>query len=178
MESLRENIVALSRGQLIFGVLCVLALIAIICGALFEIGRVRRESQSGNIVISHAQFRLRLLSALIWFIALATLAYCATIGLPVRENGIIVRGILPKQWAALTGGALLLVVIAVILLAYDVWRVNVRSRAQESFFEQQLQQLAQREIEHAQNLKKTDALKDAPQTESTGSDSTNEHFEP
>ena len=157
MESLRENIVLLSRGQLVFGIICVLALIAIVCGALFEIGRVRRENGSGNIVISQTQFRLRLLSALIWFVALSSLAYCATIGLPVRENGVIVRGLLPRQWAAMTGGALMLVVIAVLLLAYDVWLVRARSRVQEAFFEQQLEQLAQREIEHAQNLKKTDA---------------------
>ena len=156
METLRENIAGLSRGQFIFGIVCMLALVAIICGALYEIGRVRRESRSGNIVISQSQFRLRLLSALIWFIALATLAYCSTLGLPVRENGVVVRGLFPKQWAALTGGSLLLIVIALILLAYDVWRVGARSRAQESFFEKQLAELAQREIEHAQNMKKTD----------------------
>lgn len=167
MESLRENIVLLSRGQLFFGIICVLALLAIICGALYEIGRVRRESASGNIVISPAQFRLRLLSALIWFIALATLAYCATLGLPVRENGVIVRGLWPRQWVALMGGSFLLILIALVLLAYDVWRVSVRSRAQESFFEQQLQQLAQREIEHAQNLKKN-----------SETDSTSENLEP
>lgn len=168
MESLQENIVLLSRGQLFFGITCVLALVAIVCGALYEIGRVRREDNSGNIVISQTQFRLRLLSAFIWFIALSSLAYCATIGLPVRENSVIVRGLLPKQWAAMTGGALMLVVIAVLLLAYDVWLVRARSRVQEAFFEQQLEQLAQREIEHAQNMKKSD---------SPSPDSTSEHFE-
>ena len=145
----------LSRGQLVFGIICVLALLAIICGALYEIGRVRRESSSGNIVISPSQFRLRLLSAAVWFIALATLAYCATFGLPVRENGVVVRGLVLKQWLALTGGAFLLVIIALALLAYDIWRVRARSRVQESRFQQQLEQLAQREIEHAQQLKKT-----------------------
>ena len=172
MESLRENIVGLSRGQLAFGILCMLALLAIVCGALYEIGRVRRESSSGNIVISQSQFRLRLLSALIWFIALATLAYCATLGLPVRENGIVVRGLWPKQWAALTGGSLLLVVIALTLLAYDVWRVSARSRAQEAFFQQQLEQLAQREIEHATHLREHPET-DHPNDQSSAS----EHLE-
>ncbi len=179
MESLRGNIVGLTRGQFVFGIVCLLALVAIICGALYEIGRVRRESRSGNIVISQAQFRLRLLSAAIWFIALATLAYCSTLGLPVRENGVVVRGLWPKQWAALTGGSLLLIVIALILLAYDVWRVSARSRAQETFFEKQLEELAQREIEHAQNKKKASTEKaDSPTNIAPDTDSPSEHFEP
>jgi hypothetical protein len=144
-------------GALAFALLCLLALLAVLCDVLFEVGRVRREDPTGNIVIARSQFHLRLLSALVWCLALGLLAYCASLGWPVSRPGassggpaVLQSGLDPRRWLSLMGGAMLLVLIGIALLFYDLWRVRARARVQEGLFHQQLELMAQREAERLQ----------------------------
>ncbi len=140
-------------GVLAFAALCLLALLAVACGVLFEIGRARRESasesrSSAGSVIGRAQFGWRLASALVWCAALALLAYASSWGWPRRGLGLGLDG---RGWLQVLGWAMIFIFIGLVLLAQDLWRVRARASAQEAAFRTGLSLLAQQEIERAQN---------------------------
>jgi hypothetical protein len=139
--------------SLIFAVLCLLALLAVVCGALFEIGRVRREGESGNVVIGRGQFGWRMASALVWCVALGLLAYASSWGWPRQKLAL---GLDARTWLQVLAVAMMLIFVGLMLLAHDLWRVKARSAAQEAAFHAGLSLIAQQEIERAKNLPKSE----------------------
>ena len=137
-------------GALAFAVLCLLGLLAIVCGVLFEIGRVRREGAGQGLIVAREQFAWRMGSALVWFVALGLLAYASSWGWPRRALALGLDG---RAWLQVLGWAMLLTLIGLALLAHDLWRVRSRTAAQEAAFKAGLSLLAQQEIERAQNQK-------------------------
>jgi cbb3-type cytochrome oxidase subunit 3 len=126
--------------NLIFSGLCLLAIIAVATGAALEIARTRR----GESIISTNQFRLRMLSSLVWIATLGSLAYATLYLWPAPGDSVTAR-----RFLSLVSGAILLFFIGLFLLAYDVWLVNRGRRQQEKQFQQHLDALAQEEIERA-----------------------------
>ena len=133
-------------GALAFAGLCLLGVLAIVCGLLFEIGRVRREGASGNVVIGRGQFSWRVASGIVWCAALGLLAYASSWGWPRHALGLGLDG---RVWLRLLACTMILVLIGLMLLAHDLWRVRARSAAQEEAFRQGLNEIAQQEIERA-----------------------------
>lgn len=134
--------------RLAFGLLCIAALLAVAIGALLEIARARRAVLGGDAtvetstLVSRNQFRLRMLSAVVWMIVLASLAYATLMLWPAPGDSVTAR-----RFVAVVSGALLLILIGLFLLAYDMWLVGRQRRLQEKQFERQLNDLAQSEIE-------------------------------
>lgn len=130
-----------------FGLLCLAGLIAVAVGAVLEIGRARRAAQEsmpadGAPLVGVNQFRLRILSAVVWMIVLGALAYATMFLWPTPGDMVTAR-----RFVALVSGAVSLIVIGLFLLAYDMWLVSRRRRMQEKYFERQLNEMAQAEIE-------------------------------
>lgn len=138
-------------GALAFSVLCLLGLLTIVCGVLFEVGRVRREGAGKGIVVARDQFAWRMGSALVWFIALCLLAYASSWGWPRKALALGLDG---RAWLQVLVWAMLLTLVGILLLAHDLWRVRSRTSAQEAAFKAGLALLAQQEIERAQALRR------------------------
>ncbi len=144
-SSWTRGLLGVPSGVLAFAALCLLALLAIGCGVLFEIGRVRRDA-SANALIGRAQFRWRMASALVWCVSLGLLAFASSWGWPRRALHLGLDG---RSWLQILGWAMIFILVGLILLAQDLWRVRARSTAQEAAFRAGLSLLAQQEIERA-----------------------------
>lgn len=99
--------------RLIFAVLCVLSALAIVVVALLEIGRARR----GESLLAPWHLRLRLITALIWIIALISLAIAVTTQWPPpypTKNQQL-------QFVALVNGVVMLVALGLLLAGGDYW---------------------------------------------------------
>ncbi|MDF2439822.1 MAG: hypothetical protein JWN98_806 [Abditibacteriota bacterium] len=131
-----------------FAILCLVALIAVAIGALLEIARARRAGAAGTAgaegatLVGRNQFWLRMLSAVVWMIVLGSLAYATLFLWPAPGDDVTAR-----RFVAVVSGSILLVLIGVLLLAYDMWLVSRQRRLQEKHFERQLNAMAQLEIE-------------------------------
>ena len=135
-----------------FALLCLLAMVAVAGGAALEIGRARREAGEvtiaaddatlGRAIVPPNQLRLRLFSALIWMLSLASFAFAMVWLWPAKGDTVMAR-----KFISVVSGAFLLLLIALWLLLYDVWQVGRRRRAREKVFERELEILAQQEIE-------------------------------
>jgi polyferredoxin len=124
----------------IFGLMCLVALIAVATGAALEIARRRR----GESIIGPSQFRLRMFSAIVWILALGSLSAATLLLWPSPGDNQMAR-----RFLTMVSGAILLLLIGLLLLVYDVWLINQGRKAQEKYFDQQLNLLAQLEIERA-----------------------------
>lgn len=131
-----------------FAILCLAALIAVATGAVLEIGRARRAAANEEAgaevgtLVSRNQFRLRMLSALVWMIVLGSLAYATLFLWPSPGDAVTAR-----RFVSVISGAVLLIFIGLFLLFYDMWLVARQRRLQEKHFEHQLNAMAQAEIE-------------------------------
>jgi hypothetical protein len=143
-----DNFMRITSFNLVFSGLCLLAIIAVATGAALEIARKRR----GESIISDNQFRLRMLSALVWITTLGALGYATMFVWPAPGDNVTAR-----RFLSLVSGAILLFFIGLFLLAYDLWQVNRGRRTQEKQFQQHLDVLAQQEIERALQQKAADS---------------------
>ena len=141
-----SNPASMATERAIFALVCCIGVIAVAVGALIEVRRARR----GDGIIPPRQFRLRLFSALIWAIALGSLAYTVLFLWPERGDRDQAR-----KFLSIVSGVVLLVVIGLILLAYDFWLVGQARRLQQARFERNVDEMGRAEIERVrqeQNL--------------------------
>ena len=124
-----------------FALLCLLGVIAVGTGAVLEINRMRR----GQSIIGVNQFRLRLLSAVVWMVILGSTGYALLYLWPEKgDNPAALR------FLSVVSGIILLLVVGFVLLMYDLWRVSLQHRQQQAQFNRQRDLLAQMEIEKRQ----------------------------
>jgi hypothetical protein len=129
----------------VFTVSCLLCLVAIAAGALLEIVRQTR----GESLLRPWQFRLRVFSALVWMIALASLAYAVAFLWPQQHAALAIRKAQAEKFLSVISGAMILLLIGIILLAYDMWQLARERRLKEAQFNLQLVDMARTEIEKA-----------------------------
>jgi hypothetical protein len=142
------------EARIAFALLCSLAIVVVMVGAMLEIARARREAAVGRGAIGDGdetvgralvppnQLRLRLFSALIWILALASFAFAMLFLWPAKGDTMMAR-----KFVSVVSGASLLLLIALWLLLYDVWQVGRHRRGREKLFERELETLGQQEIE-------------------------------
>ena len=126
----------------IFALLCLLGVVAVATAAMLEVARMRR----GESVISPRQFRLRLLSAVIWMILLGSTSYAMFFLWP--ERGDLEQS---RRFLSVMSGVILLLLLALLLFIYDVWQFARQRRQREAQFQQQLLEMAQAEIQRAKS---------------------------
>lgn len=120
---------------------CLLCLVAVWCGALFEIGRQKRGA-----TISPRHFRWRMISALLWSLILGLLILASLRFWP--QNSADTEN--AKRFVALSSGAILLLLPAFALLIFDFYLTAQTRKLQTAHLDQDLGALARREIEAAQ----------------------------
>jgi hypothetical protein len=125
----------------IFALLCLLCVIAITTGAWLEMARTQR----GDSLLAPRHFRLRLFSAVIWIIALLSLAGTVTIWWP-EANATYNQKL---QFLAVMNGVLCLIGLGLLLLGVDMWMLSRArrkvEREQAIRFSEQLRELAEKE---------------------------------
>lgn len=129
---------SMHNARVIFALICCLGLIAVATGTVLEIKRARR----GDSILPARQFRLRLISALIWAITLGSLAYAVIFLWSERGDWEQAR-----RFLAVISGAMMLIVIGLFLLAYDIWLVGQARRLQQAHLERNKSELARAELE-------------------------------
>ena len=134
-----------AAAKTIFVVSCILCLLAIGTGGVLEIVRQIR----GESLLRPVQFRLRVFSALVWIIALGSLAYAVAFLWP--QKGDVAQA---RKFLSLISGALSLIFIAIILLGYDMLLLLRERSIKEAQFQKHLAALAHDEIEKARALEK------------------------
>ena len=128
--------------RFIFGALCVAGMFAIGAGVLFEFGRLRR----GNSVLSARQMRWRVLGGCLWVLVLGSLAYATFFLWPSGPRDVVAG----KKFVAVTMGAVALLVIALIITAFDAFLTVKGAQLQREKFERDAGALARAEIERVQ----------------------------
>ena len=136
-----------ATARTLFSASCLAGVAIIALGALMEIVRQKR----GESMLRAGQFRLRIFSALVWMILLGSLAYAVAFLWPQRGDAVMM-----KKFASVIGGSLSLLLIALFLLAYDVWQVGQQRRLSERKFNRNLETMAREEIEKAKREKQLD----------------------
>jgi ABC-type multidrug transport system fused ATPase/permease subunit len=123
--------------------------VVIATGAALEIDRMRR----GGSLIPLRQFRLRMVSAIVWMILLGATGYAVIFLWPQPHDVVTIR-----LFLRIMVGVLLLLIIGLLLLLYDVIQVGQERRLQEAHFNEQLSAMAYDEIQRAQGHRaKTEA---------------------
>lgn len=125
--------------RFLFGALCVAGMFAIGAGITFEFGRLRR----GNSVLSPRQMRWRLFGGCLWLLVLGSLAYAAFFLWPSGQSDVIMG----KRFVAVVMGAMALLVIALIITAFDAFLTVKGAQLQREKFERDAGDLARSEIE-------------------------------
>lgn len=133
----------------VFSIICVLAMIIIAGGGVLEILRKKR----GESLLRNGQFFLRIFSVFIWLILLGSLSYAVSFLWPHDQQSV-------RQFLAVISGVFSLLIIALLLLAYDLWQVGRQRRASHQSFERQLEKLALEEAQKVQSLKEISSQKD------------------
>jgi hypothetical protein len=133
-----------STPRFIFAALCLLGLITIWCGAVFE---ARRQQKSPTISKRH--FRWRMVSALLWTLILGSLAYATLFTWPVPKDYDSVR-----RFGAILAGSLMLMMVAFMVIIFDFYLTAQTRRIQTARMQQDLGEIARVEIERAQREKK------------------------
>ena len=130
-----------NTARTVFSATCLAGVTIIAVGAGLEILRQRR----GEGLLRASQFRLRIFSALVWMILLGSLAYAVAFLWPHGRDPIMM-----KKFASVVSGSLSLLMIALFLLAYDVWQIGQQRRLSELRFGRNLEVMAREEIEKIQ----------------------------
>lgn len=132
----------------IFSATCLASMTVIAVAAFLEILRQRKNES----LLRPGQFRLRIFSTLVWMILLGSLAYAVAFLWPQKGDTATMQ-----KFAAVVGGSLSLLLIALFLLAYDFWQINRQRQITEMKFKRQLDDMAREEIEKIQHQKIPDA---------------------
>ena len=140
--------------RLIFGALCVAGMFAIGAGIFFEFGRLKR----GNSVLSPRQMRWRVLGGCLWLLVLGSLAY-ATFFLWPSGSTDVVAG---KRFVAVIMGAMALLVVALLITAFDAFLTIKGAQLQREKFERDAGLLARAEIERIQAEHKSTPEQERP----------------
>ena len=127
-----------TTARAIFSGLCLAAMLAIAVGGVLEIVRQTR----GESLLRVGQFRLRIFSAVVWILLLGALSFAVAFLWPQNKSDTETA----RKFLTMFSGALLLFVIAIFLLAYDLWQTNRQRFLSERRFEHQLEDLAREEI--------------------------------
>lgn len=115
-------------GRMVFALLCVLGIIALAGGLLFEIGRQKRAGSA--TLVSPRQFRVRVISAVVWMGVLGLFAYAMMFLWPTA--GKTPEGAAQAKNFILTmGAAVTLICIGIMLLCYDII-VLLKAQRQQS----------------------------------------------
>lgn len=134
-----------TTARAIFSGLCLVAMLAIAVGGVLEILRQMR----GESLLRPSQFLLRIFSALVWIILLGALSFAVAFLWPHDRASA-------RPFLTMVSGALVLFVIALFLLAYDVWQTQRQRRISERRFDHQLEDLAREEIAKIREAQKED----------------------
>ncbi len=133
---------------------CMLCLVALTTAAMLEVVRTRQ----GVSVISRRQFRLRILSALVWDLVLGGTALSMLFLWPTSAHDEQKA----RGFISVMTGVILLICIGLLLLAYDVALLSRRQAQEERRFTAHLDQFA------AAELKRVRRPNGAPLHEFTG----------
>ena len=131
-----------------FALLCALGIIAIGVGAVLEATRFRR----GASVISARQFRLRMLSAALWLVVLGALFYAVVMLWPQPGNTVEARE-QAANFLLVIGGAFSLILVNLVLFAYDLWQLAREREAHRAQFDQEFAAMASAEVARLQKQK-------------------------
>jgi type VI protein secretion system component VasK len=135
-----------TTARAIFSGLCLVAMLVIAIGGVLEILRQTR----GESLLRPGQFRLRIFSALVWIILLGALSFAVAFLWPYDKDSA-------RKFASVVSGALILLVIALLLLAYDVWQTTRQRQLSKRRFDHQLEDLAREEIAKIQAQKSAES---------------------
>lgn len=138
---------ASDTARTIFAISCLLSLVAIATGAALEIARQKR----GESLLRPGHFRLRIFSALVWMIALGSLAYAVAFLWPQPDLDFAARREQAEQFLSVISGAMALLLIGIFMLTYDMWRLWQERHLKEAQFNLHLVDIARAEIEKAQS---------------------------
>ncbi len=130
-----------STPRFLFAGLCLICLVAIWCGALFEIGRQKRGA-----TISQRHFRWRMVSALLWTLILSSFAYATLFAWPMSRADELTA----RRFLVITSGATALIIPAFALIIFDFYLTAQTRRIQNARLNQDLGEIARLEIERAQ----------------------------
>lgn len=150
----------------IFAITCLIGVVAVATVAILEINRMRR----GDSLITVRQFRLRMISAVIWMVLLGSTAYALLFLWPAR--GDLDAG---RHFLRVMLGVISLLVIALVLFIVDLLQLRSERRQYELQFQEQLTSLAQEEIQRAQSQAAQRSSSDISSPEARSSSSPNGH---
>ena len=125
--------------RLIFGALCVAGMFAILAGLLFEWGRLRR----GNSVLSPRQMRWRIVGGTLWILVLGSFAYATAFLWPSDLHDVVTG----RRFVSVMAGAAMLLVVALIITAFDAFLTLKGAQFQRQKFERNAGEAARAEIE-------------------------------
>ncbi len=125
--------------RVVFSVLCAIGFVAISAGLAFEFGRLKR----GDSGLSARQLRWRLLSGTLWLLVLGSLFYATLFLWPTGRADVITA----RRFAAIVTGSMALLILALVLTAFDVYLTVAASAAQRARFEREAGEMARQEIE-------------------------------
>jgi membrane-bound ClpP family serine protease len=134
-----------STPRVVFAVLCLVGLVAILCGALFEFGRQKRSP-----TISSRHFRWRMVSALVWTVILGCLGYATLFLWPVTSPGVAPTAVAIKRFATVLIASMSLMLVAFVLMLFDFYLTSQTRRAQNARMQLEMAEIARIEIERAQ----------------------------
>ena len=125
--------------RLLFGALCVVGMFAIFAGLLFEWSRMKR----GDSVLSARQLRWRIVGGALWVLVLGSFAYATLFLWPANFNDVVTG----RRFVAVMAGATVLLVIALVITAFDAFLTLKGAQLQRQKFERDAGKLARAEIE-------------------------------
>ncbi len=125
--------------RFVFGALCIAGMFAIIAGLLFEWGRMKR----GDSVLSPRQLRWRIVGGALWVLVLGSFAYATILLWPSSFNDVTTG----RRFIAVMAGATVLLIIALVITAFDAYLTLKGAQLQREKFERSAEKLASAEIE-------------------------------
>lgn len=128
-----------SNLRFIFAALCLAGMCAIIAGLVFESGRLKR----GNSVLSPRQMRWRIVGGALWILVLGSFAYATVFLWPTNLNDAVTG----RRFIAMMAGATVLLVIALIITAFDAYLTLKGAQLQREKFERDASKIASAEID-------------------------------
>ena len=129
--------------RLLFSGLCAAGFAAILVGLLFEIGRMKRATS----VLPPRQARWRVFSGILWLLVLGSLEYANFKLWPFGIKDRALAASLAARYVSVVGGALMLLMVALFITAFDVYLTLKGAQLQRQKFESEAGEVARAEIE-------------------------------
>ena len=129
--------------RLLFSGLCAAGFAAILVGLLFEIGRMKR----GTSVLPPRQARWRVFSGFLWLLVLGSLEYANVKLWPFDVPNRVLAKSLASRYVSVVGGALMLLMVALFIMAFDVYLTLKGAQLQRQKLEREAGEVARAEIE-------------------------------